>query len=102
MTYHRLKPADRKAEILEAAIALATKRGVRRLTREEIAEAAGVTPGLITIRFKTIAALRKEIIIQGVKREILPIIAEGLLDREPAAMKADPALRFRAMASVAA
>ena len=46
-TYHRLKPAERRDQILDAANTLFAERGYDAVSIEDIARASGVTRGLV-------------------------------------------------------
>ena len=46
-TYHRLKPAERRDQILDVANTLFAERGYEEVSVEDIARAAGVTRGLV-------------------------------------------------------
>lgn len=97
----RMKPADRTQLLLDVAVQLAQRHGLANLTRDQIAEAAGVAQGLVTTRLGTMAEMRRAVMRQAVKREILSIVAEGLATRNEHALKAPPALRAKALASLA-
>lgn len=79
---------------------LATKHGLDAVTREMIAEAGGVSPGLVSWRFTDMPGMRHEIIKVAVKRELLNIIAQGLTAGYAAARRAPIALRERALMSL--
>lgn len=100
MTRTRLTPNDRKPQLLEAAVAVAVEHGLQATTRALIATRAGVAPGLITHYLGTMAELRRAVMRQAVKQEILPIIASGLAARDKQALKAPPEVRARALASL--
>lgn len=97
MTHQRKPPKQRTAELLEAALEVAQAQGFSKMTRQAIAEKVGVTPGLVTHRFSTMQELRRLVMRQAVKREILPIIAEGLALRDAHAMKAPDSLKRKAL-----
>jgi len=100
MTNKRLPPDVRGAQLLDVAIALATKHGLANITRDQIAETAGVAQGLVSLRLGTMDKMRRAVMRNAVSREILPIIAEGLASRDRFAMGAPEALRKRAAASI--
>lgn len=97
MKNRRLSPEVRAEQLLEHAIEQAKVTGLAKLTREAIAQRAGVAPGLISIRLGTMINLRRDILRHAVKRAILPLIAEGLMAKDPVAMKAPKELRQRAI-----
>ena len=98
----RLPPDDRRDAILQAAIRLAVTDGYFTLTRESAAQAAGVSPGLVSRYFYATALLRATVMREAVSRGILSIIAEGLATRCPIACAAPAELRAAAVASLAA
>lgn len=97
----RLTPADRTAQLIEVALRLASKSGLANLRRDQIATAAGVSQGLVTERLGTMIEMRRTIMRQAVVREVLPIIAEGIVAKDRNALKAPPELKARALASLA-
>lgn len=96
----RLKPDERKELLLDVALKLAGRHGLTNLTREQIAEAAAVSPALVSARLGTMVALRRTVMRQAIARENLPVLAQGLAARDPYAVKAPLALRQRAVATL--
>lgn len=94
----RLPPNDRRALVLEAALHTAEHKGYRRMTRDLIAVRAEVSPSLVSLYLGTMPQLRRVVMREAIKREIVPIVAAGLAERDPAALRAGPALRARAAA----
>jgi AcrR family transcriptional regulator len=76
----RLKPPDRRARILQAAVLLAGRgRGkYLALTRREVARAARVSPALVSHYWGCMPELRKEIMREAIRKEILSIVAQGV------------------------
>ena len=97
----RLKPAVRRDQILTTALSLAESSHYLQLTRDKIARALGLSGPAVQYHFGTMAKLRSEIMRAAVKREYLPVIAQGLMARDRQAAKADPDLKTRALESVA-
>ena len=95
-THTRMAPKDRKAEVLEAAIRTASKVGWRRMTRADIAAEAGTSDALVSTRLGTMEAIRKTVMREAVKRSIAPVVAQGLAERNPIAMKASDELKAAA------
>jgi AcrR family transcriptional regulator len=89
----RKDPTERKQELLEVAIHLAKETGYSHITRNEIARRAGVAYGLVTSYFKTIDNLKKMVVKEAIKQEIVQIIAEALARKEPLTRRLTPALR---------
>ena len=96
------KVEDRNRRILEAGVALAGERGIQRVTRDEVAERAGVATGSVNNAYGTMGDLRDAIMVEAVQRELIPIVAEGLAMRHPAACAAPQALKDSALRSLAA
>lgn len=92
----RLEPDTRKAEILAAAMTLARQHGYRDLTRNQIAEEAGCSPGLVTRYYYAMPLLLSEVLTEAVRLEELDLVAQGLVHGEPAAWAAPAQLRARA------
>lgn len=102
----RLAPETRAALLLESAMKAAAKHGLYAMTRDQVAEVAGVSPSLISHRLGTMPAMRRSIMRQAVargdNRMCLKIIAQGLAVRDPHALKAPPEVREAALATLAA
>lgn len=71
-TRTRKAPADRKAELLEAAVALAVEVGIPNVTRREVARRTDTTDGLVTRYFGSAGGLRKAV-DKVVKRDKLVV-----------------------------
>jgi len=97
---HKMHPADRIAQILSAALVVASKVGYARLTREDIAKRADVPASLISYHLGTMPALRRKIMREAIRTECLPVVAQGLAIRDRFALKAPAELRARAVASL--
>lgn len=102
MTTLYLPPADRTRELLAVAVNVAAAHGWRTLTREGIAVAAGVSPGLVSARLGTMDALRRSVMRAAVRERVVAVVAEGLALRDKQACKADEGLRALAAAWVRA
>ena len=89
----RANPALRRANILAVAVAQSRTRSFSQLTRNIIAEAAGVSPGLVTRYFPTMAGLRNDIMREAIRASIPEIVAQGLAVGNARAKKAPPELR---------
>ena len=87
---------DRAQEILEAAVALATDLGLHNVTRDGVAERARVSTALVNRYWGTIAALLDQVVATAVERELLPILAQAILDKHPLALSAPRRLQERA------
>jgi AcrR family transcriptional regulator len=96
----KLKPADRKKQILDGAIAQAKAHGYQRITRQGVAEAVAVSTGLINSYFSTMPQLKRAVMRAAVKGEVLEIVAQGLAAKDPQALKAPDSLKKRAVESL--
>lgn len=101
MTTKKMDAADRRAQILSAALALAEKQGYRNLTLQQIADAAGVSKGLPMVYFGTMTAIRRAIVREAVRTCNLKVVAQALVAADPHVKKADPDLKSKALAAVA-
>ena len=95
VTRTRAHPTLRRDHILAAAVRIAEESGYAHITQADVAEAAGVSPGLVT-RYFTMTVLRTRIMSEAVRLEILPIVAQGLADGHPLATTAPTKLKNRA------
>jgi hypothetical protein len=78
----RMNPLARKQKILEAAIQIAIVSGYRNITRKEVSLLSGSASGLIGRYFNTVENLKKEVLKEAIKHEIMPILIENLSARE--------------------
>ena len=97
---HRLEPAQRRELILEAAVALATTDHYQKITRQAIADEAGIAPTLVTHYFGTMTRIRRDIMRYAVRNECLKVIAQGLASQDVHALKASPGLQTAALGSL--
>lgn len=94
----RLDPKVRRKQLLCNAVALATEKGFEAVTREAVADRAGVAPGLVANYLGTMTQLRRNIMRAAVKHEILSVVAYGLATNNPYTAKASPELKARTLA----
>lgn len=97
MTTSRLKPADRRRQIIAVSLGLAEIGNYTQLTRNQITDAIGVAGAVLHQQFGTMAKLRRAIMRAAVTEERLLVIGQGLVANDPQAMKASPELRERAL-----
>ncbi len=102
MARTRLKPEDRREQIMTAAIKLAEQGHYQQITREQIANAAGVSVGLVSAHCGTMANLRRDIMRQAIRDSKVRIIAQGLVAGDTHARKAPTELKQRAMGAASA
>lgn len=96
------KVENRNRSVLEAAVELAGSHGYAKITRQQIAERAGVAVGSVNNAFGTMEALRDAVMATAVARGIARIVGQGLADQHPAAVAAPPELKQSALAALAA
>lgn len=90
----------RREQILTAALTLAEAQGYGNIRRDAVALKASVSQGLVNMYFGNMANLRDELMRHAVKAGNLQVIAQGLLDRHPEALKAPQSLRSLAAGQV--
>lgn len=96
------KVENRTRTVLDAAVSLAERFGMQAVTRPRVAAEAGVSCGTVSNAYGDMSALRDAVMSAAVDREILPVIAQGLAERYPAAAAAPPELKTRALSQIAA
>lgn len=96
------KVEERNRRILDAAVTLAGERGYEKITRDDVAAAAGVATGSVNNAYGTMGELRDAVMAAAVERQLASIVAQGLAARHPAALAAPPALKDSALRSLAA
>jgi AcrR family transcriptional regulator len=97
----KLQARERLTQILAAALTLSVRSGYTRITREAIANAAGVSPGLVTHHMGTMEQLRRDVMREAVRVQCLPVIAQGLVMRDRHALRASAFLQTAARNSLA-
>lgn len=90
---------NRDERILNAAIELAEADSFQWITREAVAERAGVSPATVSNAFGTVADLKRAVLSAAIERRLLPIIAEGWGARHPIIMDAPKELLREALAA---
>jgi len=100
MTQKRMKPTDRKAEILHAALQAAEASHYMHITREDIAARAGVSASAVSYHFENMDVLRVQLMRCAIRREFLPVIAQGCVAGDLYVLKAPEELRRRAINSI--
>lgn len=96
----RLDPKVRREQILNAAVALAKTKGYTNMTREAITSAAGVSPRLLNYYYKTMNQLKRDVMRHAIKNKVLEVIAQGLLAKDPHALKIPDDLKKSAVATL--
>lgn len=96
VTKARANPELRKGSILDAAVQLAKKQGYSNISRQQIAELAGVSTGLVTKYFGTMPQMRRAIMRSAITRGIPEIVAQGMAAGDRQAGKAPEELKAAA------
>jgi len=91
---------DRKGQLLNTALKLASVHGWRKVTRTQIAEATGTVESLINYYFGSKQQLRDAIMEEAVALSMVSIVAEGLVYHHPSALEAPVALKRQAQAYI--
>lgn len=81
MTTPRTPRPTSKPEILAAAVKLARVHGLRKFSRAEVAEEAGVASATVSYHFGQMDAMRKAVVEYAIEREVLPILVDARADR---------------------
>lgn len=100
MTYRRMKPADRKACILTAAITEARRLGYNKFRLVDVAKAAACSTASVMHYWTTMEQVRRDVMRAAIKDEILEIVAVGIALDDPRCRKLSIDLRERAKASL--
>ena len=89
--------AINKQRILIAACDMAAEMGIDNIRRDAVAKHAGFSIGAVTTHFGNMDGLRQAIMQHAIKTERLDIIAMGLANSDPIAIKAPKELKIRAL-----
>ena len=100
MKQTHLDAAQRRADILAAALRASECHGYSRLTLQQIADTAGVSKPLPLHYFGTMTKLRRCIMREAVRVRNVALVAQGLALKDPHALKAPADLQALARASI--
>lgn len=84
-------------QILTAAYDEAVKVGIYAMTRDDIADRAGVATGSVNHHFRNMASLRRAVMHKAIQSEQLDVIAAGLAQGDDIARSAPEGLKRRAL-----
>lgn len=101
MTTRRLKPKERKTLVLRAALNVAGKSHYAHMTRDQIAKAAGVAGPTVQHYLGTMSQLRRAVMRAAVQGHFLGVVAQGLVAKDPQALKAPESIREAALKRLA-
>ena len=96
-TRHRTDPKLRRMQLLRTAVAVSERDGYLNITRQLVAEEAGVSMGLVSSYFGSMPNLRSLVMDYAIRNEIIVVIAQGLGNKNEAARNAPAALKARAI-----
>lgn len=88
MSTKRMKPDDRRDEILSAALRVAMKHGYKAFTRAQVANEAGCAESLVSKYFGTMVQFRRDVMRAAVRQGNKVIIMQGVLIGDKHAIKA--------------
>jgi AcrR family transcriptional regulator len=98
----RLRPDNRKEQILDAAVKVASRPGGwSKLTREAVAREAKCADALVSKYFGTMSTFRRTIMRAAIVQADLSVIAQGIAAGDKYAQKVDADLKSRALATLA-
>lgn len=90
-----------KERILDVAYSMALSDGFNNLTRDGVAVQAGVAQGTVNHHFKTMDALRNDIVTRAIEQRELSILAQALARGNKVALTAPKELQLEALTSLA-
>lgn len=97
MTHHTSAVTEK---LLCAALVVAAAKGYNRMTRDDVAVEAGVSPALVSLRLGTMEAMRRRVMRAAVRRSVTAVVAQGLVARDRFAESASVDLREKAARSL--
>lgn len=92
----RMRPSERKQDLLAAGLKLAERHGYMNLTRDKVCEVAQVSGPVLNHYFQTMADYKRELLDFAVRVKCLRVIAHGIVTGELRLDKDDP-LREQAL-----
>lgn len=96
----RMRPQDRRDAILSSAVDVVQSCGFSSVTREQVAEAAGISKATINYHFKSMDEFRSDLMRYAVRTRCLLIIAQGLVVGDKIAKSAPDDVKQRALDSL--
>ena len=82
------KPTYDYDALMSAALRVAARKGYNVMSRADIADEAGCSPGLIPQYFGTMPQLRRKVMRAAVTRKDMTVLAQGLAAGDPHAKAA--------------
>lgn len=96
----RMKPDDRREQLLAAALDEAEEVGYNFVRRDDIGARVGCTGSLLCRYYKTMPQLRRAIVRAAIRQRRLAIIAEALAAKSPLVSDIPEELRAAALATL--
>lgn len=98
MTTRKQSPQGKltAARILTSAVDVAKRFGVQWITRDLVSIKADVRPSAVSYHWGSMLDLKRAVFAEAVRRQILPLIAQGLADGNEACRNAPAWLREKA------
>ena len=100
MRTHKQRRDETQQQIMQAAINLSALHGYDKITRDQVAMTANVSPAIISYYFKTMPQFRRSIMGEAIKQQQLQIIAQGIVNRDPRALNLSDKIKTKAMLSI--
>lgn len=97
----RVDPNQRKQLILTTAVKICERVDYSKLTSSQIADKLKISRSLINRYFGSIGKLRREVLKYAIKNEVLPIVVQGLINKDRLAKNAPFALKEKAASLIA-
>lgn len=92
----KMRPEDRKAQILEAGVLLSEKHNYLLLQGGQVAADLGIALGLPFMYFGTTDGLRKSVMKEAIRTNNVTLIMQMMANREKIVKKAPPEILKRA------
>jgi len=92
----------KKEDLLSAALDCARDLGYQNMTRDDVAGYADCAPSLIHYYFETMEGLRKEVMYSAIEKEDVYVLLQGLVVKNPTAIRAPQPLIDEALQTVCA
>lgn len=94
----KLSPSTQR--VLDAALYVAKKRGLRSLTRKAVADQAGLSVGTVSMAFVNMHGLETAVVKEAIRTEIWPIVREAIVLKHQAVRTMSKEDKLRALATL--
>lgn len=82
-SYQRFEPFERYTAIMDAAVEVAREVGYMSVTREAVAERAGVSPGLISRYMGSVGELQHRVVAYAVRNDLVDLVTQAAIHDHP-------------------